>query len=124
MKKKMNIVVISPHADDSEIAMGGTVALLTSQGHNVTIVTSILPNENISGKIDSYMNKKRKQEQLNAAKVLGAKVEILGLDKNEFTYNRKFIKIFDKIKLILKEKISKKKKLKMTKFVGGITAYK
>jgi len=95
MKKKMNIVAISPHADDVEIAMGGTVALLTSQGHNVTIVTSILPNENINGKIDSYMNKKRKQEQLNAAKALGAKVEILGLDKNEFTFNRKFIKIFD-----------------------------
>ena len=95
MKKKMNIMVISPHADDVEIAMGGTVALLASQGHNVTILTSILPNENINGKIDRYMDKKRKQEQLNAAKVLGAKVEILDLDKNKFTFNRKFIKIFD-----------------------------
>jgi len=95
MKKKMNIMVISPHADDVEIAMGGTVALLASQGHNVTILTSILPNENINGKIDSYMHKKRKQEQFNAAKVLGSKVEILDLDKNEFTFNRKFIKIFD-----------------------------
>jgi len=42
----------------------------------------------------------------------------------KFFKNKDAKKIFDKIKLILKDKISQKKKLKMTKFVGGITAYK
>jgi bacillithiol biosynthesis deacetylase BshB1 len=34
----MNIVVVGPHPDDQELAMGGTIALLVSQGHAVTIV--------------------------------------------------------------------------------------
>lgn len=34
----MNITVIGPHPDDQELAMGGTIALLVAQGHNVTLV--------------------------------------------------------------------------------------
>jgi len=43
----MNILALSPHADDVEISMGGTIAKLVSEGHNVTIITAILPKENI-----------------------------------------------------------------------------
>lgn len=32
-----NILVIGPHPDDQEIGMGGTIALLAAQGHNVLI---------------------------------------------------------------------------------------
>ena len=46
---KKKIVVFSPHADDAEIAMGGTIAKL-SKNNQVTIVTAIIPSENILGK--------------------------------------------------------------------------
>jgi bacillithiol biosynthesis deacetylase BshB1 len=32
-----NILVIGPHPDDQEIGMGGTIALLAAQGHNVLL---------------------------------------------------------------------------------------
>ena len=41
MKKKLNILAISPHADDVEIAMGGTIAKFIKDKHNVTILTAI-----------------------------------------------------------------------------------
>jgi bacillithiol biosynthesis deacetylase BshB1 len=34
----MNILVVGPHPDDQELAMGGTVALLAHQGHNVLLL--------------------------------------------------------------------------------------
>ena len=63
MKKKLNILVVSPHADDAEIAMGGTIAKYVSLNHNVTILTAVLPKENILGKVDDFMNKNRFLEQ-------------------------------------------------------------
>ena len=99
MKKKLNILAVSPHADDVEIAMGGTIAKYVAQNHNVTILTAVLPKENILGKVDSFMSKNRILEQKKSAKILGAKVEILNLDPYELSFNRKYIKIFeDKIK--------------------------
>ena len=36
--RRMNIAVLAAHPDDAELAMGGTIALLVSQGHAVTIL--------------------------------------------------------------------------------------
>ena len=102
MKKKLNILALSPHADDVEIAMGGTIAKYADEGHNVIIITAILPKENADGKIDDFMSKNRIKEQQNSAKILGAKVDILDLDPYDFSFNRKYIKMFD-------EKINKYK---------------
>jgi LmbE family N-acetylglucosaminyl deacetylase len=102
MSKKLNILALSPHADDVEIAMGGTIAKYVDEGHNVTIITAILPKENADGKIDDFMSKNRIEEQENSAKILGAKVDILDLDPYDFFFNRKYIKMFD-------EKINKYK---------------
>ncbi|QYU67050.1 PIG-L family deacetylase [Leptolyngbya sp. 15MV] len=33
-----NVVVVGPHPDDQEIGMGGTIALLAEQGHDVLLV--------------------------------------------------------------------------------------
>ena len=95
MNKKLNILALSPHADDVEIAMGGTIAKHVSEGHNVTILTAILPKENLVGKTDDYMEKNRGKEQEKAAKILGANLEILNLDPYDFCFNRKYIKLFD-----------------------------
>ena len=96
MTKKLNILALSPHADDVEIAMGGTIAKYANEGHNVTILTAILPKENIDGKVDHFMSKNRIEEQEKAAKILGANLEILNLDPYDFNFNRKYIKLFDK----------------------------
>ena len=95
MAKKLNILALSPHADDVEIAMGGTIAKYVNEGHNVTILTAIVPKENIDGKIDDFMSKNRIKEQEKAAKILGANLEILDLDPYDFCFNRKYIKLFD-----------------------------
>lgn len=34
----MNVAVLAAHPDDAELAMGGTIALLVSQGHTVTVI--------------------------------------------------------------------------------------
>ena len=34
----MNIVVVAPHPDDAELGMGGTIARLVNEGHDVLIV--------------------------------------------------------------------------------------
>lgn len=34
----MNILIVGPHPDDQELGMGGTIALLASQGHMVTLL--------------------------------------------------------------------------------------
>ena len=92
----MNIIVLSPHADDVEIAMGGTIAKYVDEGHNITIITAILPRENIDGDTDEFMNKNRRKEQEKSANILGANLEILDLDPYDFAFNRKYIKLFDK----------------------------
>ena len=91
----MNILALSPHADDIEIAMGGTIAKFASEGHNVTIITAILPKEDVDGNIDDIMNNNRRKEQEKAAKILGANLEILNLDPYDFSFNRKYVKLFD-----------------------------
>tara|TARA_B100001123_G_C15343016_1_gene1035830 strand:- start:6638 stop:7297 length:660 start_codon:yes stop_codon:yes gene_type:complete len=101
MKKKLNVLVLSPHADDAEIGMGGTIAKLVKQKNNVTILTAILPKENLSGQVDEYMENKRYQEQLNSSKLLGANLQTLNLDPYDFKFNREYVKIFDeKVKSI------------------------
>lgn len=34
----MNILVVGPHPDDQELGMGGTIARLASQGHNILLL--------------------------------------------------------------------------------------
>ena len=34
----MNILVVGPHPDDQELGMGGTIAKLANDGHNVLLL--------------------------------------------------------------------------------------
>ena len=102
--KKKKIIVFAPHADDAEIAMGGTISKL-SKNNKVTIVTAIIPNENIRGKKNQYMINNRLKEQQKSAKILGANLVVLNINQYEFGYHRKFIQIIDKVIFNLKPDI-------------------
>ena len=83
----MKIIVFSPHPDDAEVLMGGTIAKYAQKGHDVLIVVVTVPNE----------KEKRKEEAKNAAAILGARVEILDIDPYELSFNRDLVQKFDKV---------------------------
>jgi bacillithiol biosynthesis deacetylase BshB1 len=62
----MNILVVGPHPDDQELGMGGTIARLASQGHNVLLLdmTNGEPTPHGSPEI-------RAKEAAKAASILG-----------------------------------------------------
>ena len=83
----MNIIVFSPHPDDAEVLMGGTIAKYTQKGHNVLIVLVTIP----------IQKEKRREESKAAAAILGARLSILDLDPHELVFNRRTIEIFDSV---------------------------
>jgi LmbE family N-acetylglucosaminyl deacetylase len=75
MSKKYYAMVISPHADDAEYGIAGTVAKWTREGKDVIYVVCTNGNK---GSNDPKMKPEklaeiREQEQLAAAKLLGVK---------------------------------------------------
>ena len=93
----MKILVLTPHADDAEIGMGGTIAKFVAEGHTVRIVCLIVPCESIEGTSSSEMKSMRRKEAIRTAEILGAELEILDLDPYKFSFNREYTKIFDPI---------------------------
>jgi len=83
----MNIIVFSPHPDDAEVLMGGTIAKYAEKGHDVLIVVVTIPNQ----------EEKRKEESRESAAILGARLTILDLDPYELAFNRRLVQIFDDI---------------------------
>jgi LmbE family N-acetylglucosaminyl deacetylase len=92
--KNKTILVFSPHADDVEISMGGTIAKLSKE-NDVKIITCIVPDEGTDGNKDKYMIENRYKEQVKAAEILGADLEVLNISNYDFTYNRTYVKQFD-----------------------------
>ncbi|MFC2046725.1 PIG-L deacetylase family protein [Chloroflexota bacterium] len=83
----MNVIVFSPHPDDAEIAMGGTIAKYTQGGHTVSIALVTIPNQ----------KERRREESRKAADILGAHLQVLDLDPYGLVFNRSLVEIFDKI---------------------------
>ncbi len=85
------ILVVSPHPDDAEVAMGATIARLASLGKVVKIV--IATDGRYGSQEDKFdtdaMVETRRVESLESAKILGVEVEFLGFrdgglyDENE-----------------------------------------
>jgi len=57
----MNILVVGPHPDDQELGMGGTIARLVSQGHNVLIL------DMTNGEPTPYGSVSQREVEWNAA---------------------------------------------------------
>lgn len=83
----MNVLVFSPHPDDAEIVMGGTIARYTKAEHRVLIVVVTVPNH----------KGMRRQEAGKAAAILGAELRILDIDPYQLTFDRKLVETFDEV---------------------------
>jgi len=92
MEKRL--VIVSPHPDDAELGMGGTILNAKQKGHQVFIV------DLTSGEPTPYgTEEKRKNETLEASKVLRIDDRVnLGLD-NRYLFDTK------ESRLLLAEKI-------------------
>ena len=72
------IVCVGGHPDDPESGCGGTLAKLVSLGHEVTIIYLTTGEAGIAGISHNDAAKTRRQESLNACKVLNAKPVFAG----------------------------------------------
>ncbi len=71
--EKRKIVVVGGHPDDPECGAGGTILLLVSAGHEVTLMYFTNGDEGIADKSHEEAAAIRKKECLEACKILGAK---------------------------------------------------
>ena len=92
----MNILVISAHADDAEVSMGGTIAKMTAYSHDVRLLVCIIPHEDRDGSVIREAKKTRWNFQNKAADILETSVEILDMDPYTFGLNRDLVKKIDK----------------------------
>ncbi|MEX2212666.1 MAG: PIG-L family deacetylase [Phycisphaeraceae bacterium] len=77
-----NILIVGPHPDDQELGMGGTIARLATQGHDLLLLdmTNGEPTPHGSPEI-------REKEWTAAAAILGVKRRLLGLTNRQVTHN-------------------------------------
>jgi len=75
---KKKIVCVGGHPDDPESGCGGTLAKLEAAGHDVTIIYLTTGEAGIAGVGHDEAAKTRKQEAINACKVLNAKPVFAG----------------------------------------------
>ena len=75
---KKKIVCVGGHPDDPESGCGGTLAKLIGLGHEVTIIYLTTGEAGIDGLSHDEAAKTRKQEAINACKVLNAKPVFAG----------------------------------------------
>jgi len=83
----MNVIVFSPHPDDAEVLMGGTIAQYTRSGHDVKIVLVTVPSQ----------RERRIEESKKAAAILGAQLTVLDIDPYQMVFSRKLVESFDQI---------------------------
>lgn len=83
----MNVLVFSPHPDDAEVLMGGTIAQYTRRGHDVLIVLVTVPNR----------KQQRIEEAKTAAGILRGEIAVLDIDCYELVFNRRLVESFDGI---------------------------
>lgn len=76
--ERKKIVCVGGHPDDPESGCGGTLAKLINTGHDVTIIYLTTGEAGIDGKSHDEAARIRKQEAINACKILNAKPVFAG----------------------------------------------
>ena len=69
----MNIVVIAPHNDDEILGVGGTMAKMVKQGHNVIVC------EVTAGDLDNEMVQLQKREAITSHELIGVNTHFMDL---------------------------------------------
>jgi len=69
-----NILIAGPHPDDQELGMGGTIARLAQQGHDVLLLDMTNGEPTPHGSVEQ-----REKEWTQAAQILGVRRQLLGL---------------------------------------------
>jgi N-acetylglucosamine malate deacetylase 1 len=77
-----SILIIGPHPDDQELGMGGTIARLVAQKHQVHLIDMTNGEPTPHGSIET-----RAKESAEAAKILGTSRTILGLKNREVVHD-------------------------------------
>ncbi len=78
----MNIVVVGPHPDDQELGMGGVIAKLAGQGHDVLLLD--MTNGEPTPHGDPVT---RAREAAKAAEILGVRRRLLDLPNRELVHS-------------------------------------
>ena len=76
-EKKLKIVVVGAHPDDPETGCGGTISLLSGEGHEVVAAYLTRGEAGIKGKTYQEAASIRTSEAFEACKILNAKAEFL-----------------------------------------------
>jgi bacillithiol biosynthesis deacetylase BshB1 len=77
-----SILVIGPHPDDQELGMGGTIARLASQGHQVHLLDMTNGEPTPHGSVET-----RARESAEAARILRVKRTLLGLPNRQVVHD-------------------------------------
>lgn len=89
---KKKIVCVGGHPDDPESGCGGTLAKLSNAGHDVTIVYLTTGDAGIEGKSLAEAAATRKQEAINACKILKVKPVFAGQIDGDTVFNNEWLK--------------------------------
>jgi N-acetylglucosamine malate deacetylase 1 len=96
-EKKLNIVVVGAHPDDPESGCGGTIAVHTNLGHEVTILYLTRGEAGIEGKTHPEAAAIRTAEAEKACAILGARPVFAGQIDGDTEVNRARYRDFQKI---------------------------
>lgn len=89
--EKKKIVCVGAHPDDPESGCGGTLAQLRNAGHDVTIIYLTTGEAGIPGKTHDDAAAIRKQEAMNACKILDAKPVFAGQIDGDTVFNNEWL---------------------------------
>lgn len=97
MTKRKNILAVGAHADDVEINCGGTVAKHVQSGDNVTI---LVMSDSAYQRYDGTILRSKDEstlEEMNGAKILGAKLINLGFEIKNVPYSSDSVEAINKV---------------------------
>ncbi|MBU2496679.1 MAG: PIG-L family deacetylase [Nanoarchaeota archaeon] len=101
--KKEKVLVLCSHSDDDVIGAGGTIAKYVKEKKDVKVVIFSSGEKSVPWLKESVIIKKRERESEKVSKILGCKIEFLGLPdmnllKNIDEYAKKLRKVIIKFK--------------------------
>lgn len=89
--QKKKIVCVGGHPDDPESGCGGSLAVFTNAGHDVTVIYLTTGEAGIEGKSHDEAAAIRKQEAINACKILRAKPVFAGQVDGDSLLNNEWV---------------------------------